>query len=292
MKALAVVEEGVMVKDHKADTVIPWWSFTKTVLALAALALVRDERLALDAALPGRPYTLRHLLQHRAGLPDYSELASYHEAVARDEEPWPVPLLLERVEVDRPRYAPGQGWRYSNIGYLFVTDLIREATDQDLDSALRRLILDPLGAEGVRLARSRADLIGVDLGESPSYHPKWVYHGLLVGSVKEAALLLHRSLAEGFLPSDLSDKMRSAHRLGGPVLGRPWRSPGYGLGLMTGETRYGWRVEGHTGGGPGSVCAVYHCAEANPPRTAAAFASGESARVVETAAFRNTVWSS
>jgi CubicO group peptidase (beta-lactamase class C family) len=284
--ALAVVENGVLVVDRRAETRVPWWSFTKTVIALAALAIVRDGRMGLDTVVPGRSYTLRQLLQHRAGLPDYSELGTYHEAVARDAEPWPVPVLLERVDAKRLRYPPGQGWRYSNVGYLFVADLIREATGDELATALDRVVLSPLGISRVRLARSRADLAGIALGETDSYHPGWVYHGLLVGPLKAAADLLHRAMTEDFLPPDLLCEMRRPHRLGGPVLGRPWTTPGYGLGLMTGGTRYGWQVEGHTGGGPGSVCAMYHCAVANPPRTAAAFTAGTSARLVETAAFR------
>ena len=41
-----------------------WWSFTKTVLAAAALALVRDGKLDLDAPVDDQPYTLRQLLRH------------------------------------------------------------------------------------------------------------------------------------------------------------------------------------------------------------------------------------
>jgi len=68
-------------------TIVPWWSFTKTVIAATALALVRDGRLALDTPLP-TGYTLRQLLQHRAGLPDYGPLRDYHAAVARHEDAW------------------------------------------------------------------------------------------------------------------------------------------------------------------------------------------------------------
>jgi hypothetical protein len=47
------------------------------------------------------------------------------------------------------------------------------------------------------------------------------------------------------------------HVVGGPIVDRPWRVPTYGLGTMCGESRDGHRVVGHTGGGPGSVIAVY-----------------------------------
>ncbi|MBP0576004.1 hypothetical protein J8J27_35320, partial [Mycobacterium tuberculosis] len=38
--------------------------------------------------------------------------------------------------------------------------------------------------------------------------------------------------------------------------GRPWQRPGYGLGLMMDGAAPS--AFGHTGGGPGSVVAVYH----------------------------------
>ena len=56
---------------------------------------------------------------------------------------------------------------------------------------------------------------------------------------------------------------------------RPWKTAGYGLGVMMDiETELG-RCFGHSGEGPGSVCAVYHFPDCNPPRTVAAFAAHE-----------------
>jgi CubicO group peptidase (beta-lactamase class C family) len=99
----AVIDNGAVVEAHDAHLPAPWWSFTKTVLSAAALVLVRDGVLALDEALPDRPYTLRHLLQHRSGLANYGEVPRYHEAVARGDEAWPVPALLAHAEADRLR---------------------------------------------------------------------------------------------------------------------------------------------------------------------------------------------
>lgn len=279
-QAWALVEDGAEIDSHGADRIVPWWSFTKTVLAAGALVLVRDGLASLDEPLPGRPYSLRHLLQHRAGVANYGGLADYHEAVRRNEDPWPVPALLERVDANRLRYEPGTGWDYSNIGYLFVRDLIETHTGEDLDSALRRLVLMPLGVDGPRIARERADLEGVAMGEAQGYHPGWVYHGLMVGSVRDAAILLHR-LRKGFLlPDELLNEMANPFVLPGPVVpDRPWTVPGYGLGIMTGDTSLGLRVIGHTGGGPGSTIGIYHAVDKEPSRTAAFFAaSGDQAR--------------
>ncbi len=267
-----VVENGAVVADDGLDVLRPWWSFTKTVIAAAALVLVRDGRLALDAPMAGKPYTLHQLLQHRAGVANYGELGDYHRAVAQRQRAWPVQELLMRTNADRLIYPPGEGWAYSNIGYLLVRQLIERTTGDELGSAIEQLVLVPLGIRHARLAR---------LGDIGDYDPGWVYHGLLVGPLREAALLLDRLLRGELLPSDDISTMLRAHPVGGPIPGRPWLSPGYGLGLMTGSVTGGSIVAGHTGGGPGSVIAVYRLLSSRPGRTVAAFAEGDDQGLVE-----------
>ncbi len=228
--SFAVVENGALRAAQGVDEPVPWWSFTKTVIAAAALALVRDARLQLDRPLPNRPFTLRQLLAHRAGVTNYGGLAAYGEAVERGDEPWPISVLLERAHAARLRYPPGQGWAYSNIGYLFVRELIEETCRETLATALARLVLHPLGIRRARLALLPADLADVAMGDACAYHPGWVYHGLLVGRLPDAALLLDRLMTGALLPPDLLDQMRDWHRVGGRIDGRPWSEHGYGLG--------------------------------------------------------------
>ncbi len=282
--SFAIVQNGTVVADRGGETVVPWWSVTKTVIAAATLCLVRDERLALDAPLDGRPFTLRQLLQHRAGVADYGGIAAYQAAVARDDEPWPVAPLLARAEADRLRYPPGEGWVYSNIGYLYVRELIERACGADLDAALRALVLAPLGIAGPRIATTRADLAGVAMG-GRSYHPGWVYHGLMVGRLADAALLLDRLLTGDLLPPALHDAMRRAYTLAADTAEGRWHTARYGLGLMCGTARTGEAVLGHTGRGPGSAIAAYRVMAA-PPFTAAVFRLAEEPEPVEDAAFR------
>jgi CubicO group peptidase (beta-lactamase class C family) len=261
--AHVLVREGAVVASNGDAADIPWWSFTKTVIAAAALALVRDGRLALDEPLPDRPCTLRQLLQHRAGLTEYGTLPAYHEAVARNEDAWPAAEMLARTAADRLVYEPGNGWGYSNIGYYFIRRLIEQTTGHVLGDALGDLVLKPLGIAGVRFAADRAHY-------SPEYDPRWVYHGLLAGPLQQAALLLQRLLTGDLLPPPLLSAMCDRYLVGGPIAGRPWKTPSYGLGLMIGETTSGEVIAGHTGGGPGSAVAIYHRLD-KPTGTAAAF---------------------
>ncbi|WP_090423641.1 serine hydrolase domain-containing protein [Phytopseudomonas flavescens] len=272
--ACSLVVNGLPSAADRQGPLVPWWSFTKTVLAATALTLVRDGLVSLDEAVLGGPFTLRQLLKHESGLADYSELADYHAAVARGDQPWPASEMLERLDATRLRYPPGGGWGYSNVGYLYVTRLIQERSGTALENAIRQRVLQPLGVPQVRLAKTPAELRDVEMGGAASYHPGWVYHGLLVGSVSAAALLLERLLGGDLLPAELLAQMQARRVLGGPIAGRPWTVAGYALGLMQGDIEGGIVLGGHTGGGPGSVIAVYRCATENATASAAVFQAG------------------
>ncbi|GAB1715392.1 MAG: hypothetical protein NTAFB05_04340 [Nitrobacter sp.] len=147
----------------------------------------------LDEPFEGRPYTLRQLLQHQAGVPDYGSIPSYHEAVRRGENPWDVGQLLDRVGADRLDFEPGHGWRYPNVGYLFVRQKIEEKIGRDIGSALKELVFGDLGLTSVRIVTTAEDLADTAWGNNSGYDPGWVYHedrpGLVVNRCTVAGLL-------------------------------------------------------------------------------------------------------
>jgi len=277
----SLIFNGQPLTSDRSDVVVPWWSFTKTVLAATALSLVRDGRIRLDDAVLDQPFTLRQLLRHEAGLADYSELADYHTAVANNEGAWSVGEMMQRLEGARLRYSPGTGWCYSNVGYYLIGKLIEQVTELSLEEAVSQRALTPLGLSSVRFAKTRADLQGTHLGDTAHYDPAWVYHGLLIGPLSQAALFLDRLLAGHLLPPGLLQQMQTAKTLGGPIPGRPWLTPGYGLGLMQGEIEGGFTLCGHTGCGPGSVVAVYRICEGDTSACCAVFEAGATEGAVE-----------
>lgn len=285
----ALVSNGSLLTPEQPDVTVPWWSFTKTVLAAAALSLVRDGLIGLDEGVPEGPFTLRQLLRHEAGLADYSELADYHTAVARHETPWSAAEMLQRLDANRLRYAPGDGWRYSNVGYLFIARLIARVTGLRLEEALTQRVFTPLGLSRIRLATTRADLAYVNMGAASTYDPGWVYHGLLVGPLVEAALCLDRLLDGHLLPQSLLREMQTVRTLGGPIAGRPWVAPGYGLGLMQGMVESGLTLSGHTGVGPGSIIAVYRCIDGNSTASCAVFDESGNEGAVEAEVVRHLI---
>lgn len=267
----STILNGQHLPTEQSDVVVPWWSFTKPVLATAALSLVRDGLIQLDDPVKEGPFTLRQLLKHQAGLADYSELPEYHAAVAEGHIPWPAAEMMQRLDATRLRYAPGNGWRYSNVGYMLVARLIERVTGLSLENALTRRVLLPLGVTQSRLAKTQEDLAEVFPPNLSSYHPGWVYHGLLVGPLSESTILLDRLLTSQLLPISLLQDMQDAIALGGPIPGRPWATPGYGLGLMIGGTNGGLTLTGHTGVGPGGVIAVFHCSSGHNVATCSVF---------------------
>lgn len=102
----SLVSNGQQPTSDQSELVVPWWSFTKTILAVTALSLVRDGRVGLDTPIPDQPFTLRQLLRHEAGLADYGELADYHAAVANHEAAWSADEMMQRLDGARLRYTP------------------------------------------------------------------------------------------------------------------------------------------------------------------------------------------
>ena len=273
---------GEKLHSDNDQAIVPWWSITKTALAACALLLVADGRLELDRPLIGRKYTLRQLLQHTSGLRCYTDSPEFAAAVAVHGDPWSVEqhaLFASRLAL----FEPGQGWKYSNSGYFLVCSAIEQATGMDVERALKSMVLSPLGIERSIIARTRADLQRSVLGDEDNYHPGWVAHGLLMGPPSDVALVMHRLFTGALLPAPLLATMRERYPVETDLTGRPWRTAGYGLGVMIDiASPHGLSI-GHSGQGPASVSAAYHFPDLTPPLTVAAFAPTDDSGVAERA---------
>lgn len=261
--------EGMPVLDTDARFYI--YSITKTLSAIATLQLAEQRRVDLDApvqdhlpelSLPER-VTVRQLLNHTGGIPDYGGMPEYHEAVRRDPGwPWSIEEFLERASVNRLAFTPGQGWGYSNIGYLIVRLLLERIHGGSLREVLAGAIFEPLGLRRTFVAEDLADTRTLTPGYSTlfaagdaledissRYHPGWVSHGVVISTAPEIAcifealftgrLLSQPSLAAMLEPAEVP----ASHPL--------FRQPAYGLGLMIDAGSPYGVVAGHGGGGPG-----------------------------------------
>jgi CubicO group peptidase (beta-lactamase class C family) len=85
--------------------------------------------------------TIRHLLSHTAGIPNYTDEAGFGQ-----KEPlhWNVDQLIAMFR-DKPlEFPPGSDWKYSNSGYVLLGAIIEKVTGKSYEAALEELILVPL----------------------------------------------------------------------------------------------------------------------------------------------------
>lgn len=263
------------------DLRFPWWSFSKTLLAICALALAEEGALDLDAPLdlpspapmpiPMSMPTPRQLIAQTSGLPDYASLPAYRADVAAGRDAWPADLLLSRALAQPRLFAPGTGWAYSNVASLLLR-LLLERIAGDIGAQVDARIARPLGID-IRLARSRADMAAL-WPAGADYDPGWVYHGCFTGTARAAARVLDGLACGALLPAPALAWMRQVTPLGGALPGRPWTEHGYGGGLMAGGLGWLGSSFGHTGGGPFAGCTVTHLPDLADPVTLAVFAPG------------------
>ena len=134
-------------------------SITKTFVAALTLLLVEDGGLGLEdevtAHLSARYKTLgsvtvRSLLNHTSGLPDFFENAGF--AARWQENPnraWDPDELIE-VSLALPWHEPGV-FSYANSNYVLIRLVIESVTGFLLAELLRRRIFDPIGLSATQL---------------------------------------------------------------------------------------------------------------------------------------------
>jgi len=290
-----VVEAGIGTADLAGATPLdaaarfPVYSVTKTFIAVAVLRLVERGAVALDepvqSYLPGlllaTAPTVRQLLCHTGGIPDYGGLREYHEAVrANPERPWSAGEFLGRTLAARPAWLPGERFAYSNVGYMLLRLLLERLAGGSLGAALAGGVFAPLGLRETSVLDSLEDMRAMTPGYSTAlgsagepadvasaYHPGWVSHGLVASTAPELALAFDalfagRLVGEATLAAMVEPVIvPDEHPL--------FVQPAYGLGLMLDAAAPGL-FGGHAGDGPGYSIGVIHLADGDTRVTSAA----------------------
>jgi D-alanyl-D-alanine carboxypeptidase len=126
-------------------------SVTKIFVAALVLQLVDEGLLELDgdAAPFAEGITVRQLLNHTSGLPDFvGDVMEFFAPYRRDlGHRWELDARDElRLVMELPRlFPPGEGWSYHGSNYIVLRLLVEEATGATLHDALRQRVLAPLG---------------------------------------------------------------------------------------------------------------------------------------------------
>ncbi len=232
-------------------------SVTKQFTCMAIMKLAEEGRLSIDDAavdyLPtlarfGRGVTIRHLMHHTSGLPEYyAELERLqYQLPSADDDP-----LLTAVDASKvyeswgePLFEPGVRFAYSNPGYEQLALIVEAVTGQSFGRYLRDAVLRPSGMLTATV-RDRPEVtiahraVGYAPGEQGKFvenddHPgNWIVGaGGLYASLDDL-YFWDRALAHNSIVSH--EMLNSAYTTATLTNGD---ATGYG---------YGWAVDEHNG---------------------------------------------
>lgn len=259
--AVAIVRGGVVLEakgygvanvEHDvpvtAETIFQSGSLGKMFTAAAVMLQVEDGRLSLSDPIakffPGAPpawqsITVRHLLTHTSGIPDYTDGAidlrkDYTEA-----------QLASMAYGLKPDFAPGAQWKYSNTGYLLLGIVIRAVSGRFYGDVLAERVFTPLGMSTARII-SEADIVphraaGYTLVKGELQNQEWVSPSL-------------NTTADGALYFSVKDLIAwdAGVRAGRILSAASWASVFEPVRLNDGKTHgygFGWAL-GTRGGAP------------------------------------------
>ncbi|WP_067708768.1 serine hydrolase domain-containing protein [Nocardia yamanashiensis] len=241
---LQLVDEGRVRLDEPVDTYLP--------------GLLRGQ------GVDGRTITVRQILQHRSGLPEFSDAPEIDEYRAALESRTQTPAAEVALALRNPaQFAPGATYKYTNTNYIVAGMIIEKVTGRAYSEELAGRILTPHQLTNTYLPPTgEHDIRGP--------HP----HGYAtIDGVRTDVTLSEPSLpwAAGALVSTGADLNRfylallAGHIVAqaqlGDMLTAESRIPetdfSYGIGVGTAQLSCGTRFYGHTGGITGFLTYAY-----------------------------------
>ena len=149
-----------------ADDTFRLASTTKTFVAAAVLRLVEERRLSLDDSIAkwmdpsivnrvsviggvnhGPRITIRQLLNHTSGVYSHDSDPEFAITVAtQPNKRWTAEEEIEIAIRNGAYFKPGEGWHYSDTGFVMLGLIVQRATGKDLGASVRELLgFDRLG---------------------------------------------------------------------------------------------------------------------------------------------------
>ena len=248
-------------------------SNTKMFVSTVVLQLVQEGKVALDApidtylpglitgdGIDGTRISVRQLLQHTAGLPEYADQIAADAFAAQERYTSPRDML--DIALAKPAvFAPGERWAYSNTNYLVLGLLVEAVTDRALPQQIDERIVKPLDLEHTYFpAPGEREL----RGEHPQgYHAKTVGDllditaldtsfawsaGAMVSTPHELNVFMQALLDGELLNEESLAEMQTTVPAGDEL----WPGAGYGLGLQSYPLSCGGVAWGHGGDIPGT----------------------------------------
>ena len=176
--------------------------------------MVNNNRLSLDKTLAGYlpdlaerienadRITLRIMVQHRSGIPNFTDTPGYWEAPPKDNR-----KTLELI-LDKPAdFAPDRKYKYSNTNYLLIGEILDKTLGYSHHKYIKREILAPLGLTHTFCLLSEVDIDDVMSGYTVGYDGDLKYNdfvnpaGSMVATAEDVGIFL-RALNNGSLLND------------------------------------------------------------------------------------------
>ena len=247
----------------------------KTYVSAIAMQLIDEGKLDVDnlvssyfgdeewyTPLPNSSsMKVKHLLTHTSGLPRYVFKPSFWETFNKNRmRNYPPSELLGFVAGDEPVHAPGEGWGYSDTGYLLIGLIIEKITGNAYYDEVQNRIFKPfkLNSTSPSTTRKFPGLVQGYTGDHVApydlppkvvenglyiYHPEFEYTGGGVVSNSPDLARWTKLLYEGKVFSQ--ERLKELLQPMGFRTGKPAES-GYGYGVFVYKTQKG-PAYGHSG---------------------------------------------
>lgn len=268
-------------------------SVTKTFTASLVLQLVAEGKVDLDAPIEqylpgllhgsdmdgsdmdgsgtdGSAITVRQLLQHRSGLPEFAGEPGADEWIAANEDRTLTPSAAVAIALGKPaQFVPGTSFVYTNTNYIVLGMLVESVTGRSYADELQSRILDPLDLDDTYLpAAGERDIRGdhltgyqdldgglTDVSRTEPSIP-WAA-GAMVSTGTDLNTFWRALLDGRVVPAEQLAEMTTPQ-----VAATEAEGLGYGMGVGATELPCGVTYTGHSGG----IYGYYTLSGATPDR--------------------------
>jgi len=143
-------------------------SVSKQFTAMAIMILKERNLLSYDDSvskyIPEFPYpriTVRMLLNHTSGLPNYYWLVEHHWHGRKSPNNEEIIKMLAEHKLNL-YFTPGRRWDYSNTGYIVLASIVERVSNQSFADFMQTNVFDPLKMENSFVYSSSEDNIKKD----------------------------------------------------------------------------------------------------------------------------------
>jgi hypothetical protein len=105
-----------------------------------------DDPVEKYISIPYKNISIRHLLTHTSGLPDYQAIMDEHWDKSKVADNQDIIQYLQRY-APPTRFVPGSSYEYSNTGYVLLASIAEKASGRDFTEICRTEIFQKLGMQ-------------------------------------------------------------------------------------------------------------------------------------------------